>query len=87
MNLIDNNSKFNFLWITEFPLFEWSEEENRYVAMHHPFTMPMEGICICWETDPGKVRAKKAYDIVTQRYRSWAAEASGFLTTDSGEDV
>ena len=41
MNLIDN-SKFNFLWITEFPLFEWSEEENRYMAMHHPFTMPME---------------------------------------------
>lgn len=37
MNLIDN-SKFNFLWITEFPLFEWSEEENRYMAMHHPFT-------------------------------------------------
>lgn len=62
MNLIDN-SKFNFLWITEFPLFEWSEEENRYMAMHHPFTMPMEEDLAMLETDPGKVRAK-AYDIV-----------------------
>lgn len=62
MNLIDN-SKFNFLWITEFPLFEWSEEENRYMAMHHPFTMPMEEDLYMLETDPGKVRAK-AYDIV-----------------------
>ncbi len=62
MNLIDN-SKFNFLWITEFPLFEWSEEENRYMAMHHPFTMPMEEDLHMLETIPGKVRAK-AYDIV-----------------------
>ena len=62
LNLIDN-SKFNFLWITEFPLFEWSEEENRYMAMHHPFTMPMEVDLAMRETDPGKVRAK-AYDIV-----------------------
>ncbi|MDY2653891.1 MAG: aspartate--tRNA ligase, partial [Eisenbergiella porci] len=62
MNLIDN-SKFNFLWITEFPLFEWSEEENRYMAMHHPFTMPMEEDLHMLETNPGKVRAK-AYDIV-----------------------
>lgn len=62
MNLIDN-SKFNFLWITEFPLFEWSEEENRYMAMHHPFTMPMEEDLHMLETEPGKVRAK-AYDIV-----------------------
>ena len=62
MNLIDN-SKFNFLWITEFPLFQWSEEENRYMAMHHPFTMPMEEDLHMLETDPGKVRAK-AYDIV-----------------------
>lgn len=62
MNLIDN-SKFNFLWITEFPLFEWSEEENRFMAMHHPFTMPMEEDLHMLETDPGKVRAK-AYDIV-----------------------
>ena len=62
LNLIDN-SKFNFLWITEFPLFEWSEEENRYMAMHHPFTMPMEEDLAMLETEPGKVRAK-AYDIV-----------------------
>lgn len=62
MNLIDS-SKFHFLWITEFPLFEWSEEENRYMAMHHPFTMPMEEDLAMLETDPGKVRAK-AYDIV-----------------------
>ena len=62
LNLIDN-SKFNFLWITEFPLFEWSEEENRYMAMHHPFTMPMEVDLAMLETEPGKVRAK-AYDIV-----------------------
>ena len=41
MGLIDKN-EFSFLWVTEFPLLEWSEEENRFVAMHHPFTMPME---------------------------------------------
>ena len=62
MNLIDN-SKFNFLWITEFPLFEWSEEENRFTAMHHPFTMPMDEDIPLLDTDPGAVRAK-AYDIV-----------------------
>ena len=53
---------YKFLWITEFPQFEYSEEENRYVAMHHPFTMPMEEDLPLLETDPGKVRAK-AYDI------------------------
>ena len=62
LGLIDE-SKFNFLWITQFPLFEWSEEENRFVAMHHPFTMPMEEDLDMLETQPGKVRAK-AYDIV-----------------------
>ncbi len=62
LNLIDND-KFNFLWITEFPLLEYSEEENRYVAMHHPFTMPMEEDLPYLETEPGRVRAK-AYDIV-----------------------
>lgn len=62
MDIIDK-SKFNFLWIVEFPLFEWSEEENRFVAMHHPFTMPMEEDLPLLDTDPGKVRAK-AYDIV-----------------------
>lgn len=62
MGLIDEN-KFNFLWITEFPLLEWNEEANRYVAMHHPFTMPMDEDLPLLDTDPGKVRAK-AYDIV-----------------------
>ena len=62
MNLIDND-KFNFLWVTEFPLLEWSEEENRFMAMHHPFTMPMEEDWQYIDSDPGRVRAK-AYDIV-----------------------
>lgn len=54
---------YRFVWITEFPLLEWSEEENRYVAMHHPFTMPMDEDLDKIESDPGAVRAK-AYDIV-----------------------
>ncbi|MBU9734929.1 aspartate--tRNA ligase [Diplocloster agilis] len=58
-----NKNQFNFLWVTEFPLLEWSEEQNRFVAMHHPFTMPMEEDLELLDTDPGKVRAK-AYDIV-----------------------
>ncbi len=62
MGLIDDN-KFNFLWVTEFPLLEWSEDDNRFVAMHHPFTMPMDEDLALLDTDPGKVRAK-AYDIV-----------------------
>ncbi|MEY8339302.1 aspartate--tRNA ligase [Lachnospiraceae bacterium 62-35] len=55
--------EFKFLWVTEFPLLEYSEEENRYVAMHHPFTMPMEEDLALIDTNPGAVRAK-AYDIV-----------------------
>ncbi len=62
MDIIDND-KFNFVWVTEFPLLEYSEEEDRYVAVHHPFTMPMEEDWQYIDTDPGKVRAK-AYDIV-----------------------
>lgn len=62
LELIDND-KFNFLWVTQFPQFEWSDEEERFVAMHHPFTMPMEEDLPMLETDPGAVRAK-AYDIV-----------------------
>ena len=54
---------FKFLWVTEFPLLEYSEEEERYVAMHHPFTMMMEEDMELLDTNPGKVRAK-AYDIV-----------------------
>ena len=62
MGLLDKN-EFRFVWITEFPLLEWSEEENRYTAMHHPFTMPMEEDLQYIDSDPGSVRAK-AYDIV-----------------------
>ena len=62
LELLDKN-EFRFVWITEFPLLEWSEEQNRYVAMHHPFTMPMEEDLPLIDSDPGKVRAK-AYDIV-----------------------
>ena len=62
LGLLDKN-QFNFLWVTEFPLLEWSEEQNRFVAMHHPFTMPMDEDLDKIDTDPGAVRAK-AYDIV-----------------------
>ena len=62
MNLLDKN-EYRFVWITEFPLLEWSEEENRFTAMHHPFTMPMEEDLQYIDSDPGRVRAK-AYDIV-----------------------
>ena len=54
---------FKFLWVTEFPLLEWSEEQDRYVAKHHPFTMPMEEDLHLLTTDPSKVRAQ-AYDMV-----------------------
>ncbi len=57
------NDEFCFLWVTEFPLLEYSEEQDRYVAMHHPFTMPMEEDWHLIDSDPGAVRAK-AYDIV-----------------------
>lgn len=62
LNLIPEG-KYNLLWVTEFPQLEWSEEENRYVAMHHPFTSPMDEDVPKLDTDPGSVRAK-AYDIV-----------------------
>lgn len=55
--------EYRFVWITEFPLLEWSDEENRFTAMHHPFTMPMEEDWQYIDSDPGRVRAK-AYDIV-----------------------
>ena len=62
LELLDKN-QYNFLWVTQFPLFEYSEEEGRFVAMHHPFTMPMEEDLPMLLTEPSKVRAK-AYDIV-----------------------
>lgn len=63
LGLLEGNHEFRFVWITEFPLLEYSEEQGRFVAMHHPFTMPMEEDLHLIETDPGAVRAK-AYDIV-----------------------
>ncbi|MBS5934101.1 MAG: aspartate--tRNA ligase [Clostridiales bacterium] len=62
LDLLDKNV-YNFLWVTEFPLLEYSKEQGRYVAKHHPFTMPMEEDLELLDTEPGKVRAK-AYDIV-----------------------
>ncbi len=62
MELLDKN-EYRFLWVTEFPLLEWNDEQNRYTAMHHPFTMPMEEDLQYIDSDPGRVRAK-AYDIV-----------------------
>jgi len=55
--------KYNFLWITEFPFFEWDEESGSWLAMHHPFTMPLDECLEYLDSDPGKVRAK-AYDLV-----------------------
>ena len=62
MELLDKNV-YHFLWVTEFPLLEYNEDQGRYQAMHHPFTMPMEEDLSLIDTDPGKVRAR-AYDIV-----------------------
>ncbi len=62
LGLIDNNLH-HFLWITDFPLLEWDEQEKRYVALHHPFTAPREEDLVRMKTDPGKVRAR-AYDLV-----------------------
>jgi len=58
-----NKDEYKFLWVTEFPLLEYSKEEGRFTAKHHPFTMPMDEDLALLSTDPGKVRAK-AYDIV-----------------------
>ena len=57
LDLIDKD-KFNFLWVTDFPLFEYSKEEDRYVSKHHPFTMPLEEDMDLIDTDPAKVRSK-----------------------------
>ena len=66
LNLIDH-SKFNFLWVVDWPMFEWSEEENRYTSAHHPFTLPQEDTVAELEGDLSKVRAI-AYDIVLNGY-------------------
>jgi aspartyl-tRNA synthetase len=62
LNLIDE-SKNSLLWVVDFPMFEYSEEEKRYVAMHHPFTAPKLEDLHFLETDPSKARAR-AYDLV-----------------------
>src|SRR5699024_5088542 len=60
---LNNSGDYKFLWITEFPLLEYSEEQERYLAMHHPFTSPMEEDIPLLDTQPGNARAK-AYDLV-----------------------
>lgn len=62
LNLIDKN-QYSFLWVVDFPLFEFDEEENRLVAMHHPFTSPLEKDLKYLDKNPLKVRSK-AYDLV-----------------------
>ncbi|AWI06811.1 aspartate--tRNA ligase [Clostridium drakei] len=61
--ILQNNNEYRFVWVTEFPLFSYNEEEQRFQAEHHPFTAPMDDDIQYLESDPGKVRAK-AYDIV-----------------------
>ena len=63
LELLKDNKEFKFVWITEFPLVSYDEEAQRYVAEHHPFTMPMDEDIQYLDTDPSRVRAK-AYDIV-----------------------
>jgi len=65
-NLVDEN-KIGLLWVTEFPLLDYDDEENRYVAMHHPFTSPMDEDIELLDSEPLKARAK-AYDIVLNGY-------------------
>ena len=62
LGILDKN-QYNFLWVTEFPLLEYDEEEGRFAAKHHPFTLPMEEDMHLLDTEPGKVRAN-AYDII-----------------------
>ncbi|AKN32467.1 aspartyl-tRNA synthetase [Clostridium carboxidivorans P7] len=61
--ILENNNEYRFVWVTEFPLFSYNEEEQRFQAEHHPFTAPMDEDIQYLESDPGRVRAK-AYDIV-----------------------
>jgi len=62
LNLLDPD-RFEFLWVVDFPMFEWVEEEKRHEFMHHPFTSPLESDAALLETDPGRARAR-AYDLV-----------------------
>jgi len=66
LKLVDERA-YRFLWVTDFPLFEWDRELGRYVSLHHPFTSPVDEDRALLETDPGKVRAK-AYDVVLNGY-------------------
>ena len=66
LKLVDERA-YRFLWVTDFPLFEWDRELGRYVSLHHPFTSPVDEDLALLETDPGKVRAK-AYDVVLNGY-------------------
>ncbi|MBQ7114309.1 MAG: aspartate--tRNA ligase [Clostridia bacterium] len=68
LDLIDQ-TKFDVLWVTDFPLLEWDEEDNRYVACHHPFTSPKDEDIELLDTDPGKAHAK-AYDMVINGYEA-----------------
>ena len=68
LNLIDENV-YDILWVTDFPLLEWDDEQGRFVARHHPFTSPKDEDLELLETDPGRVRAK-AYDIVINGYEA-----------------
>ncbi len=93
-----DNSEYKFLWVTEFPLLEYSEEEERYVAVHHPFTAPMDEDLQYVESDPGRVRAK-AYDMVlngcelgggsirihSQEIQNMMFKLLGFTTEDAQE--
>ena len=85
LDLLDPN-QYNFLWITEFPLLEWSDEENRYMAMHHPFTMPMEEDWDKIDSDPGAVRAK-AYDIVLNGTDPGAVRAKAYDIVLNGTEL
>jgi aspartyl-tRNA synthetase len=66
LKLVDEKA-YRFLWVTDFPLFEWDREANRHVSLHHPFTAPVDADLALLDSDPGRVRAK-AYDIVLNGY-------------------
>ena len=85
LGLMDD-TRFNFLWVIEFPQFEWSEEVGRYYAMHHPFTSPMDEDLDLLDTDQGKVRAK-AYDIVLNGNEIGGGSTYVSTPRGTGEDV